>query len=474
MKADIAIITTRQDEFDAVSERLDEYTPEPFNGPSGRTYARFLVPARESKLAIALTRSYEQGPDAAQQISADALRDLDPQLLLVVGIAGGFPHNEFTLGDVILSSRIHNFNVNAISQSTIDFDAKGTIHPFVGNLTGTLSIYRRYLVGWNERESIGLARPIVDLPWAQSHLYGDDQWRAKVLKSLETHFGSAASASRLPLYKDGSIASSGSLMKNTTIPMKWLENVRSLLAVEMESAGAFQASQQMHQQYPVMAIRGISDIIGLERDERWTAYACQTAGAFTCAFIKAGIIKPRASSTPTARPRAVNPPLPTSTWQENQKSSEEPLDVFISYATEDEKLKKELENHLVMLKREGIIRPWHSQQIDPGDEWASEISDLIDRSQIILLLISPNFLRSDHLYENEMMRAMQRHDSKQARVIPIMIRSADIENTPFHKLMMLPRNQQPVDTARNHDEVWVEIAREIRRLCESLRNGQHY
>jgi hypothetical protein len=77
-----------------------------------------------------------------------------------------------------------------------------------------------------------------------------------------------------------------------------------------------------------------------------------------------------------------------------------------------------------------------------GLEVAKEIDDLINRSQIILLLISPSFLASDYHYE-EMEDAMERHEAKLARVVPIIIRSADMGNAPFSKLQGLPRTPRP-------------------------------
>lgn len=479
MKADIAIITIRDDEFQAVFERLEEYGLEPLKGSSERTYAIFSVPTRATRACtVALARSPEPGTDLSQQVASDMIRDLDPQLLLVVGIAGGIPHNEFTLGDVIVSSRIHNFNVSAFNQRDITFDVKGGIHPRVSDIIASLPMYKNRLAGWNEHDSIGMARPSVDLSWVRSNVYGESGWRNNVLNSLTSHFGGTDHA-RLPLFKTGSIASSNSLMKNTKIPTRWLEDARSILAVEMESAGVFQAAQQMNKQYPVMAIRGISDIIGLKRDERWTSYASQSAGAFTCAFIKAGIIEPQGSSRTILDMHSHSPHPATQQRTSNfimasgtQGSKElTPLDVFISYSAEDEKFKKDLETHLVMLKREGLIRPWHSQQMEAGVEWKREISDLIDRSQLIILLISPSFLASDYLYDQEMQHAMERHESGGARVIPIIIRSANIDKTPFNKLLKLPRNLQPVDTWRNRDEIWATIAQEIRTVCNSLRGS---
>ncbi len=483
MKVDIAIITIRDDEFSAVYDRLEEHlSGPPIRGSSsGRTYAILSVPTTTGKsCTVALARSPEQGNDVSQQVASDVIRDLDPQLILVVGIAGGVPQSDFTLGDVIISSRIHNFDVNAVKQDVITFDVRGGIHPFVSNITASLPFYKSQLSGWNERDSVGMTRPSVDLVWAQSNVYGDTEWRNTVLKSFTSHFSEPASVVRLPLFKVGSIASSNSLMKNTRIPTTWLESARSILAIEMESAGVLQAAQQMDKQYPVMAIRGISDIIGLNRDERWTPYACQTAGAFTTAFIKAGIIEPRESSVtqaPSHTPSSHQPvqqstdnATPTTGTQISKEPS--PLDVFISYSADDEKFKHELETHLVMLKRKGTIRPWHSQQMEAGSEWEKEIGNLIDQSQIILLLISPSFLASDQLYDQEMQQAMKRHESGDARVVPIIIRSANIAETPFSKLLVLPRNRQPIDTWRNRDEIWARIAEEIRDVCNSLRNSQ--
>ncbi|TMC21177.1 MAG: TIR domain-containing protein [Chloroflexi bacterium] len=479
MQADIAIITIRDDEFGAVFDRLTQYPLKRLRGLSSkRTYAIFSVQTSTDNICtVALARCPEQGNGVSQQVAFDMMRDLDPQLLLVVGIAGGVPHNEFTLGDVVISSRIHNFTVSAINQSKITFDVTGGIHPLVSEIVASLPMYRSELAGWNEHDCIHMARPAMDLSWVADNVYGETEWRDDVLKSFNSHFGEAANHDRLPLFKTGSIASSNMLMKNTEIPTTWRESARSILAIEMEAAGALQAAQQMGKQYPVMAIRGISDIIGLKRDERWTSYACQSAGAFTCAFINAGIIEPRDSSAPTAhgstQQQGANAPAATSAQGSNKSA---PLDVFISYSAKDEKFKDELETHLAMLKRNEIICPHYSESTSQpvgaaGQEWKKEVGSLIERSQIILLLISPSFLASDYHYE-EMQRAMKRHESGTARVIPIIIRSANISNTPFKDLLALPRNLQPIDTWNNRDAIWAKIAEEIQDVCKSLGGGK--
>src|SRR5947209_8334377 len=94
-----------------------------------------------------------------------------------------------------------------------------------------------------------------------------------------------------------------------------------------------------------------------------------------------------------------------------------PVEVFISYAHEDELLRQQLETHLSPLQRQGLISDWHDRQLLAGDEWAREIDQHLETASIILLLISPNFLASDYCYEIEMRRALERHKLGDARVI---------------------------------------------------------
>jgi TIR domain/Phosphorylase superfamily len=285
---------------------------------------------------------------------------------------------------------------------------------------------------------------------------------------------------RPPLYEIGTIASSNSLIRNIDLFVQWLQTARNILAVEMESAGVYQATQKIQNQYPVMAIRGISDIIGLERDNQWTKFACQTAASFAYVFTTAGIITPRENIRSSHVPAIVSPSSPQRSMKTpriqsvNQANRIEPIEIFISYSEDDEKFKKQLETHLVMLRREDMIRPWHSQQIELGQEWEQETANHIASAQIILLFVSPSFLASDQLYENEMMRAMERQASGDARVVPIVLRSVDLVKTPFKKLQALPRNGRPIDTWRNADEIWSSIALEIRQLCVQLRESQDY
>src|SRR3982750_501461 len=99
--------------------------------------------------------------------------------------------------------------------------------------------------------------------------------------------------------------------------------------------------------------------------------------------------------------------------------------LFFSYSHKDEALRNELETHLSPLQRQGVIESWHDRRITAGKEFDSEISRNLEDSQIILLLISSDFIASNYCYEEEMKLALELHKSGRARVIPVILRPCD-------------------------------------------------
>src|SRR6202045_1561130 len=114
-----------------------------------------------------------------------------------------------------------------------------------------------------------------------------------------------------------------------------------------------------------------------------------------------------------------------------------PVEVFYSYAHEDEALRAELEKHLSLLRRQGVISGWHDRHIAPGADWAQAIDEHLESAVVILLLVSADFLASDYCYGIEMKRALQRHQTNEAAVIPILLRAVDWNRAPFASLQTL-------------------------------------
>lgn len=144
------------------------------------------------------------------------------------------------------------------------------------------------------------------------------------------------------------------------------------------------------------------------------------------------------------------------------------IEVFFSYAHEDEKLRDQLENHLSLLKRQGVITGWHDRKIGAGQEWKNEIDTHLNTARIILLLISSAFIASDYCWDVEVKQAMERHEAKEARVIPVILKPVDWKSAPFSKLQVLPKNGKPVIKWGNRDEAFENVAQGIRVAVEEL------
>lgn len=121
-----------------------------------------------------------------------------------------------------------------------------------------------------------------------------------------------------------------------------------------------------------------------------------------------------------------------------------------------------------MLKRQGIIETWHDRRIGAGQEIDGGIIDNLENADIILLLVSPNFIASDYCYDREMKRAMERHESGEAIVIPIILRACDWHPAPFGKLNAAPRDGRPISQAVDQDQAFLEVAKAIREAVIRL------
>ena len=165
-------------------------------------------------------------------------------------------------------------------------------------------------------------------------------------------------------------------------------------------------------------------------------------------------------SDPT--PSSTIPPAP------DVNSPKSPVTLFYSYSHKDEALRDKLNTHLKLLERHGLISSWHDRAIGAGREWEKVISEQLEAAEIILLLISADFLASDYIYDVELKRTMERHENGEARVIPVILRACDWHPAPFGKLQALPKDAQPVTSWPNQDEAYTNIARGIRAVAKEL------
>jgi formylglycine-generating enzyme required for sulfatase activity len=149
----------------------------------------------------------------------------------------------------------------------------------------------------------------------------------------------------------------------------------------------------------------------------------------------------------------------------------EPIKVFLSYSHEDEDLRKELISHLSGLQHQGLIEPWHDRNISAGSEWADQIDQNLEQADIILFLVSADFINSRYCYSIEMKRALERHRAKTACTIPVIIRDCDWKSTDLHQLNGIPRDNRHVagwGDRYARDSAWRQVSEEIGKVARQI------
>ena len=144
--------------------------------------------------------------------------------------------------------------------------------------------------------------------------------------------------------------------------------------------------------------------------------------------------------------------------------------LFYSYSHNDEALRNKFEIHLKLLQRQKVIDGWYDRKIGEGSEWKDTIDSNLETADIILLLISADFLASDYCFDIEVYRAMERHEEKSAVVIPVLLRPCDSNGAEFMKLQGLPEDFKPIIEWQYEDEAFVDIFKSIREVAEGFRN----
>lgn len=142
--------------------------------------------------------------------------------------------------------------------------------------------------------------------------------------------------------------------------------------------------------------------------------------------------------------------------------------IFVSYSHKDEAHKDRLLTHLKLMERQGLIEPWVDRQIVPTEEWDPAIGSELDNADLILLLVSADFLASDYCWSVELKRSMERHDAGQARVLPIFVKHCEWKGAPFGKLQGTPKDAKPVTAYPDPDKAWTEVTRAVRSAVDQI------
>ena len=456
------ILTAIPVEYLAVRVHLTN--PQEAIHPQGTIYEQGQFAAAGQTWNVGIVEIGAGNPGAALEAER-AITFFNPDVILFVGVAGGI--KEVSLGDVVASTKIYAYESGKA-------EATFKLRPEVGLSAYSLeqrarAIARSWMLKAQTPETENSPKAFVAPIAAGEKVIASTE--SKVFKFLQTYYSDA-------------------------------------LAVEMEGFGFLDAARA-NQQVAAMVIRGISDLIdGKAAADKAGSQQLASRNASTFAFELLAKLQPQSSQQPES------PKVPTKnqmfqynsgnargvqasvtggtayfgnvyygTPPQGQPSSSSPasqgigikatpklgeVNVFFSYAHEDEQLRDKLATHLSALRHQGIIQEWHDRQIGAGQEWAGEIDHHLEAAHIILLLISADFIASDYCMDEELNHAMERHEMGEARVIPIILRPVDWEGLTFSKLQALPTDGKPITSCTDQDEAFLNVAKGIRSVVEEI------
>src|SRR5437763_1475347 len=98
--------------------------------------------------------------------------------------------------------------------------------------------------------------------------------------------------------------------------------------------------------------------------------------------------------------------------------SEQPS-IFVSYSHADAKWLEELDPYLRGLERYAKFERFDDRRLLGGDEWDAEVKAALDRADIVLLLVTANFIGSEYISRVELPRALKRRADEGCVVMPV-------------------------------------------------------
>ena len=148
------------------------------------------------------------------------------------------------------------------------------------------------------------------------------------------------------------------------------------------------------------------------------------------------------------------------------------LHLFISYSGLDDKYRKRLENHLSVMRRQGLVDIWTDHRIVPGTPFDPVIKAALESADVIILLVTSHFLASEYCWGVELAAAIKRHESG-AYVVPVIWNDCDWKTAPFSHLNPLPdKGRRPVTRFHPQEVALSEIAAGIRSIVADVAQRQ--
>lgn len=145
--------------------------------------------------------------------------------------------------------------------------------------------------------------------------------------------------------------------------------------------------------------------------------------------------------------------------------SDQRVSIFISYAHEDDAERIKLGRHLRTVR---MFNVWDDREIPAGSDWSDEISGALDAADIVLLLVSVDFITSEYVQKVEIPRAIERHKDETSKVIPVLLKPCNWKENGIDHLNALPADEKWVEEWSSIDKALLNVVEGVKEAAEDL------
>jgi hypothetical protein len=136
-----------------------------------------------------------------------------------------------------------------------------------------------------------------------------------------------------------------------------------------------------------------------------------------------------------------------------------PMNTLVLYATEDYPIFEQLDKHLALLKRQNVLTIYHENNINASSETNVEMQTYLQQADIVLLLVSADFLHSDEQF-GYAQQALQQNKT----VVPIIARPCMWNDAKWGHITAIPT--KPISQYNDPNQGFYDTVVALRKIID--------
>lgn len=138
--------------------------------------------------------------------------------------------------------------------------------------------------------------------------------------------------------------------------------------------------------------------------------------------------------------------------------------VFISYSHKDKDWLERVQTMLSPMLRNGGVVLWDDTQIKAGAKWKEQITEALASAKVAVLLVSPDFLRSDFIAQHELPAILDMAERRGVVILWVYISYCLYDETEIKDYQAAHDISKPLDSLSPSEQnrILAEVCRKIK------------